>query len=131
MRLLIDTHCWLWMGLDSKRLGKKTRALFENHEHELVLSVASAWEIAIKAARGKLKLPQDPAPYVQTRTKLSRVNILQIDLEHVLATASLPDYHQDPFDRLLIAQAQVESMTIVTADERIAQYDVLVHHALK
>ena len=129
MKLLVDTHCWLWMGLDPDRLGKKTHALLENTNHELVLSVASAWEIAIKTARGKLHLPLDPATYVRTRIKHSGVSVLSIELEHVLAAAPLPEHHRDPFDRLLIAQAQVEGMTIVTADERIGRYDVLTHDA--
>lgn len=117
------------MGLEPKRLGKKTRALLENTSHELVLSVASAWEIAIKSARGKLHLPLDPATYVRTRLKLSGASLMSVELDHVLAVAPLPEHHADPFDRLLIAQAQVEGMTIVTVDERIALYDVLIQDA--
>ena len=129
MRLLLDTHCWLWLGLEPKRLGRKTRALLDDPVNETHLSVAGAWEIGIKAARGKLRLPLDATTYVRTRLRLSQTSALPISLDHVLAVAALPEIHRDPFDRIMIAQAQVENMTIVTSDRRIARYNVLVHDA--
>ena len=129
MRLLIDTHCWLWLGLEPKRLGRKTRALLGDLASETHLSAAGAWEIVIKAARGKLRLPLDAATYVRTRLRLSQTSALPISLDHVLAIAALPEVHRDPFDRIMIAQAQVENMTIVTSDRQIARYNVLVHDA--
>lgn len=129
MKLLVDTHCWLWLGLDPKRLGRRTRALLADCDREVYLSVASAWEIIMKTMRGRLRLPLEAETYVRTRLRLSMTKPLEIGLEHALAIRTLPDHHRDPFDRILIAQAQVENMTIVTADHRITKYNVLVHDA--
>ncbi|HUY40036.1 MAG TPA: type II toxin-antitoxin system VapC family toxin [Candidatus Dormibacteraeota bacterium] len=129
MKLLLDTHCWLWLGLEPKRLGRKTRALLTDLANETHLSVASVWEIVLKDARGKLRLPMQAATYVRTRLRISQTIPLGVTLDHVLAVGQLPDIHRDPFDRLLVAQAHVENMTIVTADRRIARYNVLVHDA--
>ena len=129
MRLLLDTHCWLWLGFEPKRLGRKTRALLSDLGNETYLSAVSAWEIVLKSARGKLRLPADPATYVRTRLRISQTSPLDVSLEHALALTALPEIHRDPFDRMLVAQAQVEGMTIVTADQRIARYNVLIHDA--
>jgi PIN domain nuclease of toxin-antitoxin system len=129
LKLLLDTHCWLWMGLDPDQLGPKTRALIANLDNEIILSSASAWEIAIKSARGKLQLPLDPAAYVRSRVRTSGTTLLPIALEHALGVVALPDIHRDPFDRLLIAQAQIEGYTIVTRDGEIPKYDILTHDA--
>jgi PIN domain nuclease of toxin-antitoxin system len=93
-------------------------------EHELYLSAASAWEIAIKTSLGRLRLPIDPAEYVRTRLLQSRTVPLPITHEHALRVASLPDHHRDPFDRLLIAQAQLEGLVIMTSDAHFSAYQV-------
>lgn len=93
-------------------------------EHELYLSAASAWEIAIKTSLGRLRLPVDPAEYVRTRLIQSQTVPLPITHEHALRVASLPDHHRDPFDRLLIAQAQLEGLVIMTSDARFSAYQV-------
>ncbi|MGH7737932.1 MAG: type II toxin-antitoxin system VapC family toxin [Candidatus Tyrphobacter sp.] len=129
MRLLLDTHCWLWLGLQPLNLGRKTRALLSDLSNEAYLSAASAWEIAIKCALGKLRLPLDPGTYVRSRMKTSRVQPLAISIEHTIAAGELAPLHRDPFDRILVAQAQLDGLTIVTADARIANYPVLVHDA--
>lgn len=95
-------------------------------EHELYLSAASAWEIAIKSSLGRLRLPMDPAEYVRTRLLQSQTLPLAITHEHALRVASLPAHHRDPFDRLLIAQAQLEALVIMTSDAHFSAYEVEV-----
>jgi PIN domain nuclease of toxin-antitoxin system len=124
LRILLDTHAWLWMTLTPDRLSSHARALVEEREHELCLSAASAWEISIKYARGRLGLPEPPAKYVPTRLEQLGVLPLPIDQAHALHVSTLPVHHRDPFDRLLIAQAQLEHLSILTSDPAFAAYDV-------
>lgn len=124
MRLLLDTQVFLWMFLDRSKLGAKLWASLRNPDNELYLSAASAWEIAIKVKIGKMRLPTDPALYVPRRARESSILSLPITEEHALAVADLPMKHTDPFDRILVAQAQLESLTIVTSDRSFQGYDV-------
>jgi PIN domain nuclease of toxin-antitoxin system len=114
---------------EPERLSEPTRHLLRHPERDLFLSTASAWEIAIKVAAGKLRLPQPPAALVAKWMSEDRVAALPILLAHALRAGELPPHHRDPFDRLLIAQAQIEGLTLLTADRELAQYDVLVHWA--
>jgi PIN domain nuclease of toxin-antitoxin system len=123
---LFDTHAWLWLLLAPERVGKKMRALVGDSRHEFQLSIASVWEMAIKQAAGRLVLPLAPLAYVQSRTSADGVRLLSIRLEHVCAAAVLPRHHADPFDRLLVAQAQSEGLSIISHDEAISRYDVRV-----
>ena len=129
MRLLLDTQCWLWMIETPERLSRSTRSVLASSEHELFLSAASSWEIAIKYARGKLPLSDVPSEYVPASMARTGVSGLPIELAHTLAVSSLPPHHQDPFDRLLVAQAMLERLTIVTTDRAIARYDVEIIEA--
>ena len=124
MRILLDTQCWLWMTLTPGRLSASARAMVEAGDNELYLSAASAWEIAIKYSLGKLRLPEPPVRYVPTRLDLMRTLALPIEHSHALHVATLPLHHRDPFDRLLIAQAQLEDLPILTADPIFARYEV-------
>lgn len=124
MSLLLDTQCWLWMVADPERLSPKARALVSSDEHELFLSSASSWEIAIKCGLGKLELPAPPAEFVPTRMRLTGVSPLVVTHAHALAVGELPWHHRDPFDRLLVAQAKAESLSLMTADRRLGAYDV-------
>ncbi len=124
MRVLLDTQCWLWMTLSPERFSPSGRALVESRETILYFSAASAWEIAIKHALGKLRLPESPAAYVPGRVAALGVQPLPIEQRHALHVATLPAHHRDPFDRLLIAQAQLEDLAILTADAVFAAYDV-------
>ena len=124
MRILIDTQCWLWMTASPERFSPRARALVERAEHDVFLSAASSWEIAIKYAVGKLKLPEPPAAFVPSRIDATGVRALSIDHAHALQVSALPRHHRDPFDRLLIAQAQLEDLTILTADPLFGAYDV-------
>ncbi len=124
MRLLLDTHVWLWWMLDSSRLSDSTRRLVLDESTTVYLSVASAWEIAIKYALGKIALPAPPATYIPSRAEGGEFHIVDVRLEHALAVAELPRHHDDPFDRLLVAQCIVEGFRLITADRRLAMYDV-------
>lgn len=125
-RYLVDTHVWLWIQSDPDRLRDETRATVEDLRNSILLSAASAWEIAIKYRLGKLSLPQPPASYVPDRMRRSGTSPLSVDHAHALKTADLPDHHRDPFDRLLVAQAQLLGLTIITADHQLSAYDVSV-----
>jgi PIN domain nuclease of toxin-antitoxin system len=114
------------MAADPERLSRRARDLVETTEHELLLSVASAWEIAIKHGLGKLKLPASPADYVPSRMERLRTISLPIEQSHALRVSLLPLHHRDPFDRLLVAQAQLEDLPILTADTVFSRYDVEV-----
>lgn len=122
MKLLLDTHCWLWWFAEPARLNDKTVAAISDPAAELWLSVASIWEIGIKFAIGKIPLPEPPETYIAKRLPLLGSKTLNIVAAHALRAAALPPQHKDPFDRLLVAQAQVEGLTVVTGDKVLADY---------
>ncbi|REJ85550.1 MAG: type II toxin-antitoxin system VapC family toxin [Acidobacteria bacterium] len=125
MRVLLDTHVWLWMQVEPERFSRDTtEEILLDSTVDLLLSAASSWEIAIQHALGKLELPLAPTEYVPSRMASSGVLGLPIEHAHALHVASLPPHHTDPFDRLLVAQAQLESLPILTADAQLAAYDV-------
>ena len=123
---MLDTHCWLWLQASPDRLCEDTLRVLENERNDLLLSAASSWEIAIKYALGKLSLPESPTSYVPSRMAQSGTSGLAVEHVHALGVVSLPAIHRDPFDRILVAQARCEGLTIVTADPNITQYDVPV-----
>ena len=125
MRVLLDTHAWLWMLTEPERLGD-ARDVVERSETTLLFSAASSWEIAIKYGLGRLPLPEPPAAYVPRRIRSSAVTPLAVEHAHALVVAELPLVHRDPFDRLLVAQAQLEQVPIITGDGIFARYDVEV-----
>lgn len=128
MNLLLDTHVLLWWIGGNKRLGPRTKSALFKPGVSLWLSAASVWELAIKFDAGRLKLGKPPE---ETIAKLieSGFQALPISLRHALAIRTLPVHHTDPFDRMLIAQAQCEDLTIVTADSLIESYDVRTMNA--
>ncbi|MGH7657961.1 MAG: type II toxin-antitoxin system VapC family toxin [Gemmatimonadales bacterium] len=126
MRLLLDTQVWLWMLSAPERLSRKNRKLVVSADTELMLSAASAWEIAIKYGLGKLKLPEEPGDYIPRLMTLTGITPLPVHHRHALHVATLPQHHRDPFDRLLVAQAQLERLPILTADRGLGSYDVEV-----
>lgn len=119
---LLDTHVWLWMNGAPERLGNRTREVLTDPGNDLFFSAASAWEIGIKHALGKLTLPDAPERYVPRRLTDNAIQVLAVSLTHGLAVASLPAHHRDPFDRLLVAQCHVEGLTLITADPLLAPY---------
>jgi len=124
--LLLDTHTWLWWNGGPHKLPARVHRLLANPDQRVWLSVASAWEIVIKTALGKLGLPEAPGTYVPRRLRDNGFDLLTIDLPHVLAIASLAPLHRDPFDRLLVAQARHEDLILLSADPLITQYPVTV-----
>ena len=124
MKILVDTACWLWSLSDPEHLNRRTRDLLSDPGQALFFSSASSWEIALKAALGKLHLPESPEKYVPGRMAAFNILGLPVTHAHALRVFALPPHHRDPFDRILIAQAQIEGMTILTADRSFAKYDV-------
>lgn len=125
MKLLIDTHCWIWFFMDQHRLSNSQKNLLLNRKNEIFFSAASLWEMAIKNSLGKLTLPFpiNDVPRLMANEGMTALSILH---SHALQVAALPHHHGDPFDRLLIAQAQIEKLPILTADPRFQKYDVKV-----
>jgi PIN domain nuclease of toxin-antitoxin system len=124
MKALLDTHTFLWWNMDDPQLSPGARAFIGDGHNELYFSAACAWEIAIKAARGKLALPERPEKYVAACLALHRIQALPVQLSHALRVYDLPELHRDPFDRLLVVQSQMERLPILTADENIRRYAV-------
>jgi PIN domain nuclease of toxin-antitoxin system len=123
LRLLLDTHCWLWLKLDPTRLPSPLRRRLIGNPAQLVLSSASVLEIVVKHASGKLRLEGTPADLVAELLD-DGVSPLAITTAHALQLGRLPELHRDPFDRLLVAQAMTERLTIVSADPHVLSYDV-------
>ena len=126
MDLLLDTHALLWWLTADAQLGPQASAAIQHSSNRVYVSAVSAWEIAIKAATRKLQLPDPPPQYVTSRIAQNGFEPLPILLSHALHTYTLPPLHRDPFDRILIAQSQVESLPLLTADTQIMQYAVQV-----
>ena len=126
MRLLLDTQVFLWSGSAPERLSPRARRAIETGRNEVFLSAASVWEIAIKTQVGRLQLTRDLEDFTRERMAESSLVALPVLLTHATHVASLPDVHRDPFDRLLVAQAIVEGLHLVTADRRLREYPVKV-----
>ena len=124
MKILLDTHCWLWYLLSPERLNSSVQDILRDPDNEVFLSVGSAWEIVIKAGLGKLSLPLPATEYIPDRLKVLGHQSLPVLQHHVLQVVQLPAHHRDPFDRLLVAQARVEELQLMTADPAIRAYDV-------
>lgn len=126
LKILLDTHCWLWWLTEPERMRAKARNAIADGDNDIFLSSVSSWEIAIKYSLGKLPLPAPPEKYVMSRLQTCGFETLAISQLHASRVASLPLHHRDPFDRLLVAQAQIEKMTIVSVDRMLKPYDVNV-----
>ncbi|HEY0780864.1 MAG TPA: type II toxin-antitoxin system VapC family toxin [Thermoanaerobaculia bacterium] len=124
--ILLDTHAWLWLNGAVEKLPRGLRATLERADQPIYLSAASAWEIAIKYRAGKLTLPLPPEEYLSARLEENGVASLPIRQSHALRAAALPLHHRDPFDRILVAQAQIEELTLVTADPVLSKYEVKI-----
>ena len=123
MRLLLDTHAFIWMATDPDRLSAPAVSAITEPLNDVYVSAVSGWEIAIKRARGRLRFPHVDAELL----RVLRLTELPVTLRHAGRVANLPDHHRDPFDRMLIAQALSDDLTIVSRDRVVAAYPVAVH----
>ena len=126
MRALLDTHVLLWLRSGDERLPQRWRKVLLGRADQLHFSAASAAEISIKFASGKLKLPQPPKEFVPFMISDLRLRTLPISLQDTLTVSTLPLHHGDPFDRLLVAQAMSESLPLITADPHMSRYDIQI-----
>ena len=122
MKLLLDTHVWLWWNTEPERLAPGTRRQIENSRNAVFLSAASVWEMAIKRALGRLSLPEPVALYVARRLESDSVASLAVTAGHAAGVETLEPLHGDPFDRLLIVQARQEGLHLLTADDLVLAY---------
>jgi PIN domain nuclease of toxin-antitoxin system len=124
VRLLLDTATFLWVINDAPELSSQARQLFVDPENEAYLSAVSAWEIAIKYGLGRLPLPEPPDRFIPAQRKQHGIDSLQLDEEAALHLSRLPQLHKDPFDRMLVCQAIVHHLVILTSDDLVTQYPV-------
>ena len=126
MKVLLDTHAFLWWLSDDPRLGKNARKHISDHRNEVFLSVASLWELTIKVSLGRFAVAGDYEAWLLSQLASNRFEVLPILLPHVFALSRLPFHHKDPFDRILVAQAIGEKMPLLTMDAAIANYPVTI-----
>ena len=126
MRLLLDTHCWLWWMVEPRLLSRAASEALHNRSNTVLVSAVTSWEIAIKYSLGRLPLPEPPGVFIPSRIRRDGFEPLVVTHEHALGVERLPLIHRDPFDRLLISQALSEDAVLVTDDKAIRRYDVAV-----
>jgi PIN domain nuclease of toxin-antitoxin system len=124
VRVILDTHALLWAAVDAPALSARARGVIRDPDSVLFLSAASVYELTWKVARGRLALPSDPASWVRSRMDAFRLRPMPIEVPHAIEAASLPPIHGDPWVRLLVAQARLAEIPLLTSDERIRAYDV-------
>ena len=124
MKVLLDTHTFLWYVEDAPQISASALEIINDGDNEVFFSMASAWEIAIKFGLGKLQLPAPFEEFIARQTKLNDFEWLEISLHHISILPTLPQHHRDPFDRLLVAQAQSENLIILSADVALNAYDI-------
>lgn len=124
MKLLLDTHAFLWFAADDPRLSPAAKSAIEDPSSETYLSVASVWEMAIKVSLGKLRLDKGVMEFITEQLSRNAFALLSIELAHVAKVADLPFHHRDPFDRLLVAQCLVQDMPLITRDPAVELYGV-------
>jgi PIN domain nuclease of toxin-antitoxin system len=124
MKLLLDTHTFIWWDSELDKLSSRVLALCQDQTNILLLSVASVWEMQIKLQLGKMKLALPLAEVIESQRQTNNIDLLPVTLAHVLALQNLPVHHKDPFDRLLVAQANVEGATLLSSDRVFAKYPV-------
>ncbi len=124
MRLLLDTHTFLWWIADDPRLSPRASALISDGANQVHLSAASAWEIVVKSDLGRVEVPEPVDRFLTVQLEANAFLPLPIHMRHALGLAALPDVHRDPFDRILVAQAIAEDLTIVSGDRMLQRYPV-------
>lgn len=126
MRLLLDTHAFLWWVEGTPALGPRARAAVSSPDNEVLLSIASCWELAIKISLGKLRLTRSLAPFISEQLRTNGFSLLDVSLRHAAHVADLPFHHRDPFDRLLAAQALDDQLAMISSDRVFRKYGVTV-----
>jgi PIN domain nuclease of toxin-antitoxin system len=126
VKLLLDTHAFLWWVEGTPALGRRARAAVANPDNEVFISIASCWELAIKLSLGKLRLTQRLDRFIPEQLTLNGFSLFAVELRHVVGVADLPFHHRDPFDRLLVAQALQDQLAVVSADRVFRRYGVTV-----
>ena len=127
MKLLLDTHTFLWWILDDPKLSARALELIGDSRNTLYWSAASSWEVSIKFALGRLPLPETPEQFLPVELGKNRIESLPIFDAHAIQAGQLPRHHADPFDRMLVAQAQLEVLGIISNDEQLGLYQVKIH----
>jgi PIN domain nuclease of toxin-antitoxin system len=127
MKLLLDTHIFLWWILDDPKLSERALEIIGDNRNTLYWSAASTWEVSIKYALGRLPLPEAPEQFLPAELGKNRIESLPIIDTHAFKAGQLPRHHRDPFDRMLVAQAQAESLGLISNDKQLGLYEVDVH----
>ena len=126
MKYLLDTHAFLWFVSEDNRLSSKAQSIIKNSQNEVYFSAVSAWEISIKIILGRLTIEEDLEPFIIKQLAENNFSTLSITIFHSIYTSKLPNIHKDPFDRMIVAQAQVEDLSIISKDKNIKKYSVPV-----
>ena len=126
VKALLDTHTFLWWITNNPKLSSRVREIIRDGKNELFLSAASGWEIAIKAQLGRIQIPDKPQTFISEQMLANAIQGLPIQISHALHVYNLPTHHRDPFDRMLVAQAQLEGLPILTNDSQISRYPVKI-----
>lgn len=122
MNYLLDTHAFIWWLEDSTELSATARKVISNPENRIFMSHASLWELAIKISIGRLVFP---LASIETELQQNGFEMLAIKTSHIICSATLPEHHRDPFDRMLVAQSQIENITLITFDKQVQAYDLM------
>jgi PIN domain nuclease of toxin-antitoxin system len=126
LRALLDTHAFLWWATDDPQLSQNARNIIRDPDNRLSFSIVSAWEILLKARVGRLPIPGDVGDFVEVRIGRYDLALLELQFRHLVRSYHLPRHHRDPFDQILVAQAQVENLPLISGDAQIRRYDVKV-----
>jgi PIN domain nuclease of toxin-antitoxin system len=126
VKVLLDTHVFLWAIMDDPRLAARHKKAYLDPRNEMYLSIASVWEMLIKVGVGKIPLPSPATRYLANQLERNRISVLGVRMPHLIELEGLPPIHRDPFDRMLVAQARSENMPIASADSAISKYPVKV-----
>ncbi len=124
MKILLDTQAFLWLSSDNKKLSKTARETFLNEKNNFFLSLVSIWEMSIKSSLGKLKFRSSMERFILNESQENNIEQMTITFQHVIKVQTLPFYHRDPFDRLLVAQALIEDIPILSSDAALEKYGV-------
>jgi PIN domain nuclease of toxin-antitoxin system len=124
MKVLLDTCAFIWLVTDDPKLSEQAKAIFLDENNEMLLSAVTGFEIAVKYSLGRLRLTEPPREFVTNRMNANGLTELSVSMSHALALQNLPLHHKDPFDRLLVAQAMVNQIPLLSADQRLSDYDI-------